>query len=1033
MRSDATDIFGRSSDRGPGLFAKRGLVLALGWLLIAVQAAPQYACSEYAVGGTTMTVHALENGCRVVAIPMEDGTKGKPSVSVALMAGGGRPADAPEGLAHLVEHMVGTALAGVFSPHPQNPFFFAEVSALTTHERTLYTVECKEGAFMPAAIGILRNTLFAPPLSAERLHSEKGVVEAEYFLNGCTDTDEAMNMVAHCTDEAGGMGVKATGTRKSLSSVSVEDVEAFVKKHYSVSGAVVCVRGPVAGDFLNDAVQTCIEAFSAVAPSAPPADAKGDVREEDAGEGAECNPAVAARPGLQPGWKSPVREEVRGKMQVVRPALAGEGGVFRRALFVNVFCPPPDTFASEVALEIINKILFEALGQRQPSLLRGLGDLACRVAPQVPPRYFFSYFGFSLAPISAQILLTDRGASDIGSVVEIVGEYLGHVKELLEEHLDMFAKVLVELVSEQAQDLAKSLQDSQMSILYLSRLLQRKGGLEQIGRRVDAEEEEAEPSCPKRRRVSSGTESEIREYVAKVLAVLDNGACRAFATLSPDGPFTREIPHIRNNMSRTEGVPAAKLSAERRAGAREAMRKDFLWEFSAAEDGRPLLCGKQDKSAGMQESMLAGARVSPLPSAAAFASELRQLPAAEKEGYQWTSGASKTQAKVLTTGAVLRSLVYNLSYDSAEAREAQRRWSVLFHTRALQASADAAAGAAVHLVAALERFLLGSGSLFDRARTFGYEINADGNVCVRASCPGAGVNHAQLALELFLGAYEADSAFSEAELDAARNIFRSGVIDAQSRKTQFQFDRARMHTALLSAHVPVPAMLAALERQTAAGVAGHHCAAFQSAFEQFSSFREVHGLRTRLQAAFRIVETARLAAIERMLCSLWDVARSQEGGKFMEVHVEGLNARVRHVLYAIPLPLTEGVQLEVFRDYCHMVQDYFEMHFMRPRMDVYVCQLRVQRISERPDGWALCAEVSGTTPSGEIVEGIREFLPSGAAMYVGTVFPESLPMLAGDARAAAALVQLVCTTTMPAVVVVEGPAAGRVQMARGRR
>jgi zinc protease len=197
------------------------------------------------------------SGLRVVVQEAPRATRVR--LDVSYRVGATDEPQGKEGLAHLVEHLTFLARHG----GPQAPQLAsrllalgADFNATTTHDDTVYwsTGPVEQLAQL---VGLESQRLGAPlaHLTEADFLRERDVVVAELRQRQETSPEGARSAKLLATALPGHpYGRSAGGTPESVRRLTLEDVHAFVKQHYTPAHAVVVVSGPLPPAELREAV-----------------------------------------------------------------------------------------------------------------------------------------------------------------------------------------------------------------------------------------------------------------------------------------------------------------------------------------------------------------------------------------------------------------------------------------------------------------------------------------------------------------------------------------------------------------------------------------------------------------------------------------------------------------------------------------------------------------------------------------------------------------------------------------------------------
>jgi predicted Zn-dependent peptidase len=190
------------------------------------------------------TIHTLQNGLRVVLIPME----GSKTATVIVMTGtGSRYEDDKEnGLAHFLEHMffkgtkkrknaraISEELDGVGSVY----------NAFTSKERTAYWAKVS-AQYIDTALDVISDIFLNSKLPPAEITKERGAVLQEIDMY----EDIPMRTVDNVFDalifgDAHPLGRTILGPKENIKRFSRKDFAAYLKRNYTSHNTVVVVAG----------------------------------------------------------------------------------------------------------------------------------------------------------------------------------------------------------------------------------------------------------------------------------------------------------------------------------------------------------------------------------------------------------------------------------------------------------------------------------------------------------------------------------------------------------------------------------------------------------------------------------------------------------------------------------------------------------------------------------------------------------------------------------------------------------------------
>lgn len=201
-------------------------------------------------------IHTLQNGLRVVLVPMPDAT----TATVVVMAGtGSRYEDKKEnGLAHFLEHMFfkGT------KKRPSARAISEELDALgsvynafTSKDRTAYYAKVSS-RYLDTALDVISDIYLNSTLPGKEIAKERGAIIQEIDMY----EDMPMRTIDNVFDELifGGehpLGRTILGPKENIRTFMRKDFANYLKHHYTPENTVVCVAGAISPNKVLGAVK----------------------------------------------------------------------------------------------------------------------------------------------------------------------------------------------------------------------------------------------------------------------------------------------------------------------------------------------------------------------------------------------------------------------------------------------------------------------------------------------------------------------------------------------------------------------------------------------------------------------------------------------------------------------------------------------------------------------------------------------------------------------------------------------------------
>eukprot|EP01025_Chloroclados_australasicus_P008093 TRINITY_DN12795_c1_g1_i1.p1 TRINITY_DN12795_c1_g1~~TRINITY_DN12795_c1_g1_i1.p1 ORF type:complete len:524 (-),score=60.49 TRINITY_DN12795_c1_g1_i1:223-1692(-) len=199
-------------------------------------------------------ITTLSNGLRVATevVPHSENA----TIGMYIDAGSRFENDANNGVAHFLEHLIfkGTASRSRQDIEVEVENMGANLNAYTTRENTAYYARCL-GKDIPRVCDLLGDILMNSQLSQSSVESERNVILREaQEIDGMPE--EVMLDHLHATAfQHTPLGRTILGPTANIQSMSQEDVESYVRNHYT-SGRMVLVAS---GQVDHDEVVACAE------------------------------------------------------------------------------------------------------------------------------------------------------------------------------------------------------------------------------------------------------------------------------------------------------------------------------------------------------------------------------------------------------------------------------------------------------------------------------------------------------------------------------------------------------------------------------------------------------------------------------------------------------------------------------------------------------------------------------------------------------------------------------------------------------
>merc|ERR1711907_96704 len=211
------------------------------------QAARSYSVAA-AVAPTKVSV--LGNGLRVAS---EDSGGETATVGVWIDAGSSFETDADNGCAHFLEHLSfkGTNKRSQLQLEKEIEDIGGHLNAYTSREQTVYYAKVFKND-VPQAIDILSDILQNSKLDKGAIERERGVIMRE-MEEVMSNKEEVIFDELHATAFRGtALGRTILGPEENILSITRDDLDKYIKTHYTAPRMVVAGAGAVTHDQLCD-------------------------------------------------------------------------------------------------------------------------------------------------------------------------------------------------------------------------------------------------------------------------------------------------------------------------------------------------------------------------------------------------------------------------------------------------------------------------------------------------------------------------------------------------------------------------------------------------------------------------------------------------------------------------------------------------------------------------------------------------------------------------------------------------------------
>ncbi|MDD3735165.1 MAG: pitrilysin family protein [Candidatus Pacebacteria bacterium] len=205
----------------------------------------------------------LPNNLRLVLSPLKNTTS--VTVYVLVRVGSKYESSTKRGISHFLEHMF-------FKGTKKRPSAYllskeldqigAVFNGFTSKDLTCYYIKSRK-EYIDKSLDILSDIYLNSLFNSKELQKEKGVILEEIKLYEDTPTSLIYDLFETTLYGNQPAGWSVIGTRKSVLSISDEDLKKFVKKFYSAKNTVISI----AGNFKEDEVVNLVEKYFSNIPN----------------------------------------------------------------------------------------------------------------------------------------------------------------------------------------------------------------------------------------------------------------------------------------------------------------------------------------------------------------------------------------------------------------------------------------------------------------------------------------------------------------------------------------------------------------------------------------------------------------------------------------------------------------------------------------------------------------------------------------------------------------------------------------------
>merc|ERR1711981_1051321 len=215
------------------------------------QCGRRVASRAYSVGAAAPTqVSTLDSGLRVAS---ENSGGETATVGVWIDAGSSFETDADNGSAHFLEHMAfkGTNKRSQYQLEKEIEDLGGHLNAYTSREQTVYYAKVLKKD-VPQAMDILGDILQNSKLDPGAIERERGVIMRE-MQEVMANKEEVIFDELHATAYQGtSLGRTILGPEENIMSITRDDLEKYIQKHYTAPRMCIAGAGAVEHDQLKD-------------------------------------------------------------------------------------------------------------------------------------------------------------------------------------------------------------------------------------------------------------------------------------------------------------------------------------------------------------------------------------------------------------------------------------------------------------------------------------------------------------------------------------------------------------------------------------------------------------------------------------------------------------------------------------------------------------------------------------------------------------------------------------------------------------
>eukprot|EP00892_Ulva_mutabilis_P000160 jgi/Ulvmu1/10144/UM006_0098.1 len=212
-------------------------------------------------------VTTLDNGFRVITQSMPQ--CGNSQVGIYIDAGSRYETDANNGVAHFLEHLMfkGTKKRSLMDIEVEVENMGSHLNAYTSREMTSYYARCM-GSNMSKSVDVLADILLNSTLDSNAIARERDVILREAKeVNGMPE-EVCMDHLHATAFQHTPLGRTILGSTQNIQAISREDIETYIRTHYTAGRMVLAAAGNVDHEELVAAARSAFASLPADSTSA---------------------------------------------------------------------------------------------------------------------------------------------------------------------------------------------------------------------------------------------------------------------------------------------------------------------------------------------------------------------------------------------------------------------------------------------------------------------------------------------------------------------------------------------------------------------------------------------------------------------------------------------------------------------------------------------------------------------------------------------------------------------------------------------